>query len=228
MSQPIRLILVGDHQLFRECLASALTAHENITVVDLATDALDAYNKAKAQQPDILLIDIGLPNNVALDLTKQIRLEMPQVKVIALGLLEEEAVILQYVEAGVNGYVLKEASLDDLITAIRLVHRGEAICSPRIAYSMFSRAAELAQEGRRTENFDTASLTPREMEVLELLAQGLSNRQIAQHLFLSVHTVKNHVHSVLDKLHAGHRSEAVRYALLKGLLKKNHAPLTKN
>jgi DNA-binding NarL/FixJ family response regulator len=218
-SQTVRLVIVSDNQLFCQCLASVMVANGDFTVVGNATNPDEGFTEAKAQQPEVILIDIALPHNGAFELARQISLELPQVKVVILGVTVAEADILACVEAGASGYVGKDASLDDLIAAIRAVSRGETICSPQVAHSVFSRVAELASERHRRQRLDFANLTAREVEILQLIADGLSNKQIAQQLFLSLHTVKNHVHNILEKLKVRRRSEAARYAFLKGLLK---------
>jgi len=217
MSQTIRLMIVDDYPLFRECLASVLTERERFRVLDVVESRQDALHKIKEHQPDVVLVDQNLPNQMALELTRRITRHYSHVRVLILGLTETEEEILTYVEAGASGYVLKEASIDDLQVAIDLVVRGETVCSPRVVHSMFSRLAELA---RQSEEIESLALTPREMEILQLVAEGLSNKQIADRLFLSLHTVKRHVHNILEKLQVQHRLEAVEYAYKKRWLRK--------
>lgn len=220
MSQNIRLIVVDDFRLFGECLEAFLAKKEEISVVQLLADPEEALNEARTLQPDIILVNINLPNNKAFELVKQISRELPQVKVIVFQLAEEESNVLKYIEAGATGYVSSESSMQDLIRVIRLVYSGETACSPEIAYSVFSRVAELSRKHRNKLNHDSGMLTAREMEILHLISIGLSNNQIAQQLYLSLCTVKNHVHNILEKLEVRSRSEAVHYASDKGLLKR--------
>lgn len=222
MSQNIRLMFVDDDQLFRGCLASVIT-QKGFTVFELMPELRDVLNKIRAYQPDIVLININLPDNSAIELTKQISLELTQTRVIIIGLKETESIILQCVEAGARGYISKEASINDLITVIHLVYNGETYCSPRIAYSLFSRVAELACKRHDGQVIEFAKLTLREKEILRLIADGLSNKQIAQRLYLSLYTVENHVHSILEKMQAHSRLEAIHYANCNGLLRKAHS-----
>lgn len=222
MIQSIRLMIVGDHQLFRQCLASALNKYEKFSVIQLAANPSEAFHTLRVQQPDVVLIDIHLPNNGAIGLTRQISLELPQVKVLVLGLVETETEILKCVEAGASGYVLKEATVDDLRETIDLVIRGETTCSPKIAHHVFSRLSELAHEHWRGQWLESLPLTSRELQILQLIADGLSNRQIAKRLYLSLHTVKNHVHNILEKLQVRRRFQAVEYARAQQWLKKGY------
>ena len=220
-SQDIRLMIVDEYKVFCECLAAVIT-QEGFTVVEIVMDLREALNKIKVQQPDIVLINISPLNNTAVELIKHINLELSQTKVIILGLSETESslIILECIEAGAKGYITKETSLHDLITMIRLVYHGETFCSPRIAYSIFARVAELARKRHDRLASEFGILTMREIEILQLIFEGLSNKRIAQRLSLSPYTVKNHVHNVLEKLQASNRVEAVNYALDIGLLRK--------
>jgi DNA-binding NarL/FixJ family response regulator len=207
----ISLTLVDDHKLFGECLALVLDGFEQLKVLDFVSNE-EVPVKLKSRQPDIVLININLYNNTAIKLTKQLAHDFPRLKIIIFGLTEVEFDIFNCVEAGANGYVLKEASLDDLRMAIKLVACGETVCSPKIAYYMFSRLSELARQYRGTAAIESMPLTSREIEILQLIADGWSNKQIASHLSLSLFTVKNHVHNILGKLKVQHRSEAVEQA----------------
>src|SRR5713226_2995632 len=145
MSQKTRLMIVTDHHLFGECLTSVLTAQEDIATVELVVNSVDVQNEVRTQQPDIVLIDSNLPSKSALELARRTSQELPHVKVIILGLAESNASPLDCIEAGARAFVLKESSINDLRTAIQSVSRGETVCPPQIAYSTFSRVAELAR-----------------------------------------------------------------------------------
>lgn len=223
MSQSISVMVVDGLRLLRESLARTLTEQAGLAVVGQAAGAEEALDKARMLQPDVVLIGMDLPDNNALALTYQITSERPRSKLIILGLPEDEQAVLRFIEAGASGYIPKEGSLEDLMTAIKVVSRGEAVCSPRMAYSMFSRVAELAQTHRDRSQIESIILTSREDEILQLIASGLSNKQIAERLFISLYTVKNHVHNILDKLQVHHRSDAVHYASSRGILKPRHS-----
>ena len=189
-----------------------------------SANADDAFRQAREHHPDIILIDIALKNDGALQLTRNIKNEVDQPKVIILGLTELDPRVMQCIEAGARGYILMEASIGDLLVAIDSVRRGETFCPPKIAYSTFSMIADLARKRRNLQAIQNANLTMREMEVLHLIAQGMSNRQIAECLCLSLHTIKNHVHNILEKLDVNNRAEAIHNAFDKGLLKISRLP----
>ena len=217
MNTPIRIFIADDNRLLREGLASMLADIEDITVVGMASSGSQALNQITQLQPEIALIDIGMTDKDGLDVTQALHKDLPSVKVIILGMPDLTDEIMACIESGAAGYVLKEASFDYLVESIRSVQRGESFCSPRMAASLFSRIAELAGE-RIPEN--SVKLTPREVEVINKIADGLSNKEIAEQLYIEEQTVKNHVHNILDKLQLHNRLEAVQYAREKKLLNK--------
>jgi two-component system nitrate/nitrite response regulator NarL len=208
MSSTISLMIVEGHPLLGACLGSVLAQMDQFTVLDLANNKAEALNKVRECQPAVVLIDRDLPDEMALTLTAQLTRDFPRVSALIFGLVEVAADIREYVEAGARGYVLRDASIDHLSIAIESIARGETVCSPQITYAMFSRLAELAHQPRRGQTI----LTTREMEILQLIAQGWSNKRIASHLFVSLYTIKNHVHNILKKLQVQRRLEAVAYA----------------
>ena len=208
----MKLFIVGEHQLFRECLASILNEHDRFSIqaqVDNLDEILDSIREFP---PDILLVDLVASEEKKLTQVQTLVRTFPQVKVIVFGLPKDEAEILRCIEAGASGYVLMDSSLDELSKTIDRVLRGESVCSPEIISSLFSRLAELAHDQRSWANIADFDLTPREAETLDLIAEGLSNQQIADRLCLSLHTVKNHVHHILEKLEVEHRMAAVEQA----------------
>ena len=214
-----RLFLVGDYKLFRECLASMLAGLDHFCLAGQADDLEQAGERFAAGRPDVVLFDVGRPQDEIYDAIKEFVDRFEDVKLVVLGLEEVDREILRFIEAGASAYVLKEASVNEMSAVIDQVLRGEAVCSPRIASTMFSRLADLARTRRREERLEALNLTPRELEILRLVADGLSNKEIAARLYLSFHTVKNHVHNILEKLKVQHRSEAVEYAARKRWLK---------
>ncbi len=217
MSKPIRIFIADDNRLLREGLASMLIEIEDITVVGMASSGNQALDQIKQLLPDVALVDIGMPDKDGLDVTQALYKDLPNVKVIILGMPDLTDEIMACIEAGAAGYVLKEASFEYLVESIRSVQQGESFCSPRMAASLFSRVAELAGE-RVSEN--SIKLTPREVEIINKIAEGLSNKEIAKQLFIEVQTVKNHVHNILDKLQLQNRLAAVQYARERKLLHK--------
>jgi DNA-binding NarL/FixJ family response regulator len=217
MNKSIRIFIADDNRLLREGLASMLAEIEDITVVGMASSGGQALDQIQQLLPEVALIDIGMPDKDGLDVTQTLHDKLPVVKVIILGMPDLTDEIMACIEAGAAGYVLKEASFEYLVESIRSVQRGESFCSPRMAASLFSRIAELAGE-RIPES--SVKLTPREVEVINKIADGLSNKEIAAQLYIEEQTVKNHIHNILDKLQLHNRLEAVQYARERKLLDK--------
>jgi DNA-binding NarL/FixJ family response regulator len=221
MGEPIRIFIVDDLRLLREGLVSLLAEQEDLTVIGAAASGSKALEKIKELRPEVALIDIGMPGKDGLTVTQALRREAPEVKVLILGMLDLTEEIMACIEAGAAGYVLKDASLDSLVDTIRAVHHGESVCSPRMAASLFSRIAELASEHLPRLPQSSLKLTARELDIINEIAQGLSNKEIARRLFIETQTVKNHIHNILDKLQLHTRLEAVHYARERSLLKKH-------
>ena len=217
----IRIFIADDNCLLLEGLVSMLGEQEDFDVVGTAPNGSQAVELIKDLQPEVALIDIGMPDKDGLEVTQTLHQDMPNVKVIILGLVDLTDEIMACIEAGATGYVLKEASFDHLVETIRSVHRNEAFCSPRMAASLFSRIAELTSEAKPQLPPDSVKLTARELDVINLIAEGLPNKEIAKRLFIETQTVKNHIHNILDKLQLHNRFETVQYARERKLLKKN-------
>jgi DNA-binding NarL/FixJ family response regulator len=207
----IRVLLVNEIPLMCNVIASVLEDEPDIEVVGRATSVDEALDQAP--ECDIVLVSTRLPNDGALTLIQTLVETEPSVKILALGLSETKEQVLSYVEAGADGYVLKDNSADELVTRIRAAHRGKAIVSPQIAGALMSRVSEWAQlfEDIEAGVAETADLTPREREILELIGQGLTNQEIADRLVIQVGTVKNHVHNILQKLDVSSRQDAAAY-----------------
>jgi len=211
--RPIRLLLVNEIQLMGNVIAAALEDESDITIVACVTGVDAALQAIQEHEVDVALVSTRLPNQGALELTGAITSRSPGTKVLALGLTEEKKRVLRYVEAGAAGYVLKDDSLDDLLETVRAAQDGKVFVSPKIAAAMVERLSDLAQMFSKVENSvtDEAGLTSRELEVLELIGEGKTNQQIAEQLVIEVGTVKNHVHSILEKLDVSSRGEAAAY-----------------
>jgi DNA-binding NarL/FixJ family response regulator len=210
----IRVLLVNEMRLVSNVIASVLEDESDIEVVGRAASVDEAL--ALAKESDVVLVSTRLPDNGALKLTSAIAEADPSVKILVLGLGESKERVLRYVEAGADGYVLKNDSVDDLLRHIRAAQRGKALVSPKIAAALMSRVTELAQLFAEIESglSESADLTPREREILELIGQGLTNQEIADRLVIEVGTVKNHVHSILQKLDVSSREDAASYLAL--------------
>jgi DNA-binding NarL/FixJ family response regulator len=202
--RPIRALIVAHTRLFREGLADALRQVAEIEVVATARSVDEAAARVAETRPAIALVDTGSADGVAT--VRALARELP---VVALAVPEHEAEIVALAEAGIAGYVTRDASLDDLVAAVTSVARGEALVSPRVAATLFRRVAALAAERRVTDEAGLPRLTRRERQIIDLIEAGLSNKEIAIRLQIQFATVKNHVHNILEKLQVAHRADAV-------------------
>ena len=216
--QPLRLLLVDDHALFREGLISLLSYQDDFTVVGEAEDAESAIAQALALDPDIVLMDIELPGGDGVAATQRLKMEMPAVTVIMLTAHDDSQTLFEAIKAGAQGYLIKNVRSRELLEQLRGLARGEAAISRRMA-------TRILEEIRgQTEPFGPEEeLTPREMEVLELVVARLSNAEIAERLVVSEHTVKNHTKSILSKLHLRNRRQAAAYGIARGWLPRPKA-----
>jgi len=212
-SRPINILLVIEFRLIGNVIVSSLEDEPDIRVVGCVTTPEEALKIVQDEVVDVALVSTRLSEQGALKLTSAITGLAPNTKVLALGLTEEKQRVLRYVEAGATGYILKDDSLEELIETVRAAQDGKVFVSPQIAAAMIERLSDLAQLFSDVENSvtDTAGLTSRELEVLELIGQGLTNQKIAEQLVIEIGTVKNHVHSILEKLNVGSRGEAAAY-----------------
>jgi DNA-binding NarL/FixJ family response regulator len=209
----IHVLLVHDTPLICSVIAATLEDEPDIKVVGYATSVDEALAQAAKLDVDVVLVSTRLPDKGALRLTQAMTGADPSVKILVLGLTESKEHILRYVEAGADGYVLKDDSVNELVTHIRAAHSGKAFASPKIVAALMSRVQELSQtaEEIKMDLPESAELTPREIEVLRLIEQGLTNQEIANRLVIEVGTVKNHVHSILQKLDVSSRHDAAAY-----------------
>jgi DNA-binding NarL/FixJ family response regulator len=209
----IRVLIVNEQRLMANLIASVLDGEADMAVVGGATSAERALERTA--EADVLLISTRLPDGGALSLVQQLTQDYPDKAALVMGVAESEWEILHYVEAGASGYVLRDDSVEELLRHIRAAHAGKARVSPEIAAALMTRVAELAQLINQTAiSADLAELTPRELEVLELIGQDQTNQEIAERLVIEVGTVKNHVHNILHKLGVSSRRDAVGYLVL--------------
>ena len=206
----IHILIVHEFPLMCNIIASVLDDEPDIKVVGYASSMDDALVCVKSNEVDLALISTLLPNQDAIKLTNLLIQNEPSIKILILGITETRESVLEYIEAGATGYILKESSLDELLSTIRAAYNGRALISPEIAATLIQRISEFAQvvTPRKESLPDVFNLTIRETEVLELVSQNFSNQEIAERLVIETGTVKNHVHSVLKKLGVRSRDEA--------------------
>jgi len=206
----IRALIAGRCRVHLEALAAAVSQSRAVEVLGTASHRLDILASARDDSPDIVLIDATMTD--AANIVRDVRQHAKGVKVVVITMGETETEITQLAEAGVAGYVLPDGSLDDLLIAIQSAARGELYCPPRVAFSLLRRvgalAATLSQELAAETHSPFDALTRREREILGLVDQGMSNKEIARHLGIELATAKNHVHNILDKLHVHRRINA--------------------
>lgn len=223
MDEPLFLMIVDSHQLFRECLAEVLSDGAGAFRVEIAScePVEPALLRLGDQRFDVLLVGLDLPGAPgAAGLIRQAVERSPGLRAVVLGSAGADADAVACLEAGARGYVQREQSLGELRAVIERVARGEVVLPPELAFRLFGRLGELGKESRRRRRLEFLDLTARAIEILGLIGQGMSNQQIADRLHLSVHTVKNHVHNILERLELKTRAEAVRYARERGWLSR--------
>lgn len=219
MNQPIRVFMIDDNRLFTEAVGPILDARENIVLVGLTANPDKMLEKARSAAIDVVLINTSIDQTDTVQMIQMIKEELHDVKVIVVGLSYREEVNLKFIEAGASGYVFKEGSIAELLHTIELVHCGQTPCSPQMAALVFTRIAELSKELGHEEMLQQVELTTREKEILQFIAKGFSNKKIAHHLHITLYTVKNHVHNILEKFQVHRRQEAIRYAYENGMFK---------
>jgi two-component system nitrate/nitrite response regulator NarL len=222
MYRTIRVLIVADNRVFAEAVAALLVRSQEVVLVGSIFEPEEASQHVVLSTADIVLIDASLERMNAVQLTEEIREQLPNANIIILGLEHEEKEILGFIEVGANGYVLKEASFSDLFQVIRAVHNRETVCSSIIAASVFTRIGELCHRQSRSHPVQNV-LTRRERIILRLIAAGYSNKEIAHRLSISLSTVKNHVHNILQKLNVNYRREAIGFAFEKGMLEEGYS-----
>lgn len=212
-----RVLLVDDHALFRRGVASLLQ-NEGFHVVGEARDGAEAVEQAKKLRPDVVLMDVYMPGVNGLEATRRITEAVPSAKVVILTVSEKDENLFEAVKGGAHGYLLKSAEPEALFQTVRGVARGETFLSPTMATKILQEFARLGQGA--PERAPSARLSPREREVLELLTRGTTNKEIASALDISENTVKNHLKSIMEKLHLENRVQVAAYALREGLVKR--------
>jgi two-component system, NarL family, response regulator LiaR len=210
----IKILLAEDHVVVREGTRELIQHEDDLDVVGEAGDGEEAVVLAKQTHPDVIIMDVNMPKLNGIEATKQIKSVMPSTAILKLSAYDNDQYVSALLEAGAAGYLLKNINGRELIDAIRAVHAGESVLHPKIARKVLNRLLSSApkMEGEPAEEL----LSERELEVLKLAAKGLSNRDIAEQLFLSIRTVQAHLGNIFSKLDVGSRTEAILFGLKKG------------
>lgn len=210
----IAILLAEDHVVVRESIRQSLEHEPSLVVVGEAGDGKEAVRMARQLKPDVIIMDISMPKLNGIEATKQIKEFQPSAIILALTAYDYEQYIFPLLEAGAAGYLLKDISSRELISAIHTVHKGEAVLHPAIARKVLERFKQPKVEGKKESGLDL--LTDRETAILKMAAKGMGNSDIAEELHLSVRTIESHLGSIFNKLGVGSRTEAVIEAMRKG------------
>lgn len=213
----IKLLIVDDHIVVRSGLTMLLNGKNDIEVVGEAAEGDEAIRKAQELKPDVILMDLSMPQGKGgLAATTEIKQLLPDTAVLVLTMHDDDEYLFNAIHAGASGYILKSSPHEDLLAAIQSVYTGNAYLNPTATKRLMSEYMEKLSDGGNSKTFE--SLSQREREVLEWIAKGYSNKEIAENLIISVKTVETHKSNIMEKLHLKTRPELVKYALQKGLL----------
>ena len=211
MTDLISVVLIDDNRLLREGLAVLIRKQPGFLVLAASADIDDALQTVRDAKPTVVLLDFSLENHDSLRVTGTVHQEVPEAKVIVMGLLPAQEDVADFVTAGASGFIMKDASFEDFLATIRGVAGGQQILPPELTTSLFSQIAALAVRKGKPRLLEAVGLTERERQVIDLIGEGLSNKEIAARLHIAVHTVKSHVHNVLEKLALRTRLEVAAF-----------------
>lgn len=215
----LRVLIADDHELFRRGLRMVLDDEPDLEVVAEAGDGREAVDLARDQVPDVVVMDVRMPSVSGIEAAGLIKADQPGIRILMLTISDEEDDLFEAVKAGANGYLLKEISIDEIAAAVRSVHAGQSLITPSMASKLLTEFADLVRKEQPVpQDVPAPRLTPREVEVLQEVAKGLSNRDIAESLSIAENTVKNHIRNILEKLHLHSRMQAVLYAVRQNLV----------
>ena len=214
MAESIRVLIADDHPIVREGLAAVLNQEDDLKVVGQARNGLDAVSQARELHPDIILMDLQMPEMDGVEAILKVKAEAPDIGIIILTTYDTDDYIFRGIEAGARAYLLKDSPAEEVLKAIRSVHKGESLIQPRVATRLLDRFSQLSRAPA-----PEGALSHREVEVLQLLAKGASNKEIASDLFIGESTVKTHLIHIFSKLGVRDRTEAVAQAVKKGIIK---------
>ena len=213
---PISIVLIDDNRLLREGIASLIHTQPGFKVLVASADVNEALARVREAKPDVVLLDFGLVDHDSLRLTATVHKEVPAARVIVMGLLPIQEDVAAYVRSGASGFIMKDASFDEFFATIRAVAAGKEVLPPALTTSLFSQIALNAAKGSKAQVLESVRLTEREHQVIDLLGEGLSNKEIAKRMHIAVHTVKSHVHNVLEKLALHSRLEVAAFTHARG------------
>lgn len=216
MTEPISLVLIDDNRLLREGLAHLIGEQKDFKILAASADVDEAMTKVREARPDVVLLDFGLEDHDSLALAATVHREVPEAKVIVLGLLPVEEDIVSFMRAGASGFIMRDATFDDFVRTIRSVVGGMVVLPAQLTGSLFNQIAHHAARRGVPRELEAVRLTQRERQVIDLIAEGLANKDIAARLHIAVHTVKSHVHNVLEKLALHSRLEVAAFSRNQG------------
>ena len=215
----IRLLLIEDNRLLRDGILAILKHHKDIVIIAASGEGKNTLLKIKQLKPNVVLLDLGLRSQNSLHVVEIVKKDFPEAKVIVMDLAPVQADILQYVKAGSNGFILKDASLNDFLITIRTVAEGSTVLPPLLVDSLFSQIVDHAVREGKSQLKEAVRMTKREREVIGLLSEGMSNREIGQRIRISTYTVKSHIHNIMEKLALHTRLEIANYSYTEQTLK---------
>ena len=211
MKAPIALVLIDDNRLLREGITAMIHSQPDFKVLVASADVEEAMQRVRDAKPNVVLLDFGLADHDSLALTETVHREVPEARVIVMGLLPIQSEVSDYVRAGASGFIMKDASFEDFFATIRAVAGGAEVLPPALTNSLFNEILRNVARAEKAQIREAVQLTNRELQVIDLLGEGLSNKEIAARLIIAVHTVKSHVHNVLEKLALRSRLEVAAF-----------------
>lgn len=206
-----RILIIEDNRVLREGITTMLNEEMDMRVVATVGSGNDFLLKARQTKPQVILLDVGLKDFKESSVVETVREQMPEAKVIGMGFIPSQSDIVEFIAAGASGFILKDATVKEFLGTVRSVAQGIKILPPSLTDSLFSHVVELALKQRKGKETNAVRITKREREVIVLIADGLSNKEIAQRLNIATHTVKSHVHNIMEKLMLHSRLQIAKY-----------------